>query len=841
MAIRANLALSRAFNGTPVVTSDQWARVERAFFQVVQAPHARRDEALRAACGDDAALRREVESLLAHEEPPPGFLEDPALGAGFALSHDAPDDLIGRLVGHYRIERRVASGGMGTVYQAVRADGQFDQRVAVKIVKRGMDSEEIVRRFNLERRTLAGLNHPHIARLLDGATMPDGRPYLVMEFVDGAPIDRYCDERRLSTEQRLRLFLTVCDAVRFAHQNLVVHRDLKPGNVLVDSHGTPKLVDFGIAKVLAGAGSGEITLPHERRLTPEYASPEQVAGRSLTTASDIYSLGVILYELLSGHRPYRFETRTAAEIERVVCHQAPLAPSQAVTRVETRVLTGGRAAENITPESVSQVRNDTPVRLRRRLRGDLDTIALRAMHKEPQRRYASVDQLAADIERHLSGQPVMAQTGRLAYRLDKFVRRHMLGASLAAGVAAMLAVGVGLVFWQSRIAQSQRDAAYLARDQAEATVDFFQRMLASADPANAGPDASVRSVLDAASADIENELRDQPLLQAAICSSVGRTYLALGLLNEARAHIESAHAVRQSLLPAGHHDLAESQFDLAELLYAQREFPRAEALLRESLETHRRLRGEENVDTARVWNDLGAVLRAQGKLDEAEAALRSAIRIREKSAGAASLETAESLNNLAGVLRARGDLNGAAEYMDRSLAIRQRLLRDDHPLLIQSKANMAVLVASQGDLSRAEVMLREVVELDRRVYGEDHLNLATDLSGLGQVLMLQARYAEAEPFLSQAAHIRRLRLDEDDMRLLISQAYLGRCHMAQLRFDEAELLLAEALKRALPRIPPGDAPWLASMDDLERLYQQTGRAQKAAEIRALRASIEARE
>lgn len=821
------------------MTSDQLARVERAFFQVEQAPRARRDEALRAACGDDADLRREVESLLAHEEPAAGFLEDPALGAGFALSHDAPDDLIGRQVGLYRIERRVASGGMGTVYQAVRADGQFDQRVAVKIVKRGMDSEEIVRRFNLERRTLAGLNHPHIARLLDGATIPDGRPYLVMEFVDGAPIDRYCDARRFSTEQRLRLFLTVCDAVRYAHQNLVVHRDLKPGNILVHADGVPKLVDFGIAKVLAGAGSDEITLPHERRLTPEYASPEQVVGRSLTTASDIYSLGVILYELLSGHRPYRFGTRTAAEIERVICHQAPPAPSQVVTQIETHVLTGGLPAETVTPEFVGQARNESPERLRRRLRGDLDTIALKAMHKDPSRRYASVDQLATDIERYLSGLPVMAQPDRLGYRLRKFVGRHAMGVSTVVGIAALLAIGVGLLGWQSRIARRQRDAAYLARDQAEATVDFFQRMLASADPANAGPDASVRSVLDAAAAEIENDLRNQPLLQAAIRSSIGRAYLALGMLEEAHGHIEPAYAVRVSMLPVGHHDLAESQFDVAKLLYARGEFPRAEALLRESLETHRRLRGEENVDTARVWNDLGAVLRAQGKLNEAETALRIAIRIREKSAGAASLDMAESLNNLAGVLRARGDLDGAADYMDRSLAMRQQLLREDHPLLIQSKANMAVMVASRGNPKRAESLFREVVELDRKVYGEDHPAYATDLSGLSQVLMLQARYAEAEPLLTEALRIRRLRLDEGDRRLLMSQALLGRCMLALGRIDEAESLLADALSRALPGIRTGDASWLAVVDDLQRLYLQTGRPHEAAEMRTIRASMEA--
>ncbi len=357
-------------------TPDLLRRAEEVLFRVLALPEASRAAAVGEACRGDPALAAEVRSLLAHAGRVGGFLEAPALGADFALlpataggEADAPDAMIGQTVGRYRIQRRIASGGMGTVYLAQRADDQFTQRVAIKIVKRGMDSEEILRRFRAERQTLAALSHPNIARLLDGGAMGTGQPYLVMEYVEGEPIDEYCDRHRLSIADRLRLFLTVCDAVRFAHQNLVVHRDLKPGNILVNADAAPKLLDFGISKVIAPSESPRETAPEERRLTPEYASPEQVAGRLVTTTSDVYSLGVILYELLTGHSPYRFPTRTPAEIERVVVDEPTPAPSEIVARVEQPAT--GTA---LTPEGVSQARAATPDQLRRRLRGDLDTM-----------------------------------------------------------------------------------------------------------------------------------------------------------------------------------------------------------------------------------------------------------------------------------------------------------------------------------------------------------------------------------------------------------------------------------------------------------------------------------
>jgi serine/threonine protein kinase/tetratricopeptide (TPR) repeat protein len=335
------------------------------------------------------------------------------------------DPMAGRQLGVYKLVRRVGQGGMAAVYLAVRADGEYRQQVAIKLIRPGLDSGEVLRRFRNDRQTLAGLDHPNIVKLLDGGSTPEGLPYLVMDYVEGSPIDQYCDNRKLSVDERLRLFSKVCGGVQYAHQKRVIHRDLKPSNILVTAEGVPKLLDFGIAKVLSPELSGQAlaTQTGARCMTPAYASPEQVRGRSVTPATDIYSLGVVLYELLSGHRPYRLREHTPTEMERAICEQEPELPSTAVSRVESETSSGG-ATVTKTPELVSQTREGQPERLRRRLRGDLDNIVLKALRKEPERRYGSAEEFARDIDRHLKQLPVAARPSSLAYRASKFTRRH---------------------------------------------------------------------------------------------------------------------------------------------------------------------------------------------------------------------------------------------------------------------------------------------------------------------------------------------------------------------------------------------------------------------------------
>ena len=806
-------------------------RVEEVFFRVLALPEGQRREALAELCGTDARLRAEVESLLAHEPGSDDFLNRPAMVlSGSALDPDRGtlvDDAVGTSVGPWRIERRIASGGMGSVYLGVRTDGQFQQQVAIKVVKRGMDSEDVLRRFVQERRTLGALDHPNIARLLDAGVTPDGRPALVMEYVPGTPISDYCDERKLGIEQRLRLFRTVCEAVRAAHRVLVVHRDLKPGNILVTPEGVPKLLDFGIAKLLGEEPADARTIAAERRLTPEYASPEQVAGRPLTTATDVYSLGVILYELLTGRRPYKLSTRSAGEMERVIGHQTPPPPSEAPTRAPERE-----------QSDTARLRQTTPRRLRRALAGDLDNIVLMAMRKEPERRYQSVEQLAGDVDRYLAGLPVIARPDTLGYRTNKFLRRHAMGVSVTAAVAVLGVVALGAVAWQSlvareqsRVAREQRDAAYLARDQSEQVVEFLRRMLLAADPANEGPEATIRAVLDHTALTIESELQAQPLVRAAVQSTIGQAYLALGLVEEASRHLESAFHTRLGLLGPEHHDVAEARLDLARLRYEQGRYTDAETLLRESLSAHEALRGRENFDTARVMNDLGAVLRAQGRLEEAEELHRRALSIRTQENGAESLLVAESLNNLAGVLAERGDLTGAVESARRALEIRRKLYPPKHPLVYQSVSNLGVMVGRSGEYAGAEALLREALDLERQVLDEDHPDIARTLSSLGAMVLFQSRPAEAEPMFREALRIREAVMPEGTQPVAIARVNLGRCLRAMGNDAEAADMLYRGLaglRDAGGSIPANQQPGL---DELVALLERLGKPVEAAEAR----------
>ena len=362
-----------------------------------------------------------------------------------AISVEEQEKLSETRIGAYKLIREIGSGGMGSVYLAERDDDEFQKRVAIKLVKRGMDSEFIVRRFRNERQILASLDHTNIAQLLDGGTTEDGRPYFVMEYIEGQAITRYCDDNRLSTAERLRIFCDVCAAVHYAHQNLVIHRDIKPQNILVTAEGTPKLLDFGIAKLLNPDSSSytvEITGASVRLMTPEYASPEQVRSEQITTATDVYSLGVLLYELLTGRRPYRITSRSPLDLLRIICEEQPDKPSTAVGHTKTETAPDGQTVVEITPELVGRNRRSQPDKLRRRLKGDIDNIVLMAMRKEPQRRYASADQFANDIKRHLAGLPVIARKDTLAYRSGKFVRRNRAAVAAVFLIFAVLVAGV---------------------------------------------------------------------------------------------------------------------------------------------------------------------------------------------------------------------------------------------------------------------------------------------------------------------------------------------------------------------------------------------------------------
>jgi serine/threonine protein kinase/tetratricopeptide (TPR) repeat protein len=455
------------------MTTVEWDKAKALFEAALEQEPSQRAAFLSQNC-PDGSLRHEVERLLINFQEAGSFLSSPVFhsqiatplqiaevraqdeslsvraGSGQPLSavtgEEIDDPMIGRHLGVYELRRRVGQGGMAAVFLAVRADGEYRQQVAIKLVLPGLEKDEVLSRFRKERQTLAGLDHPNIVKLLDGGSTPEGLPYLAMDYVEGTSIDKYCDSHKLSIEQRLQLFGKVCEAVQHAHQRLVIHRDLKPRNILVTADGVPKLLDFGIAKVLEPTEELlAFTQTGGQCLTPAYASPEQMRGKSVTAATDIYSLGVVLYELLTGHRPYRLKEHTASEMERAICDQEPETPSTAVNRVESETSSDGTSVIK-TPEVVSQTREGQPERLRRRLRGDLDNIVLKALQKEPERRYSSVDELKRDIDRHLLRLPVKARRSTLTYRASRLAQRHKIEASAASIVLLVLSAAAWPTF-----------------------------------------------------------------------------------------------------------------------------------------------------------------------------------------------------------------------------------------------------------------------------------------------------------------------------------------------------------------------------------------------------------
>jgi serine/threonine-protein kinase len=517
--------------------ANRWKRVQELFEAALELDAGGRADFLRGECGDDRELCDEVLSLIDADSGEHSLLDGHAVDAlePEPAVEEGAASLEGALVGPYRVIERIGAGGMGAVYLAERADGHFERKVALKVIKRGMDTEEILARFRSERQILAQLRHLNIAHLLDGGVTDDGRPYFTMEYVDGVPIDRYCDEHRLTVEERLALFETVCEAVQYAQHNLVVHRDLKPSNILVTNDGQVKLLDFGIAKVVGEeseherTGDAGLTRTGVRMMTPGYASPEQVRGEAVTTATDVYSLGVVLFELLAGHRPYNVMAETPRELERAIVETPPQRLSTAVAATRERVDAASRSVVTTTPEDVAEARRAIPAQLRKRLSGDLDNICLMALRKEPDRRYASAGLLLLDLQRHRQGIPVTARRDTFVYRAQKFAQRNR-GAVVAAALIVVVVAAL-TTFYTMRLAR-ERDRARLEAAKAAEVSEFLQSLFEVADPGQSkGEDITARELLDRGAERIETELAGQPEVQAEMMHVVGTVYHTLSVVD----------------------------------------------------------------------------------------------------------------------------------------------------------------------------------------------------------------------------------------------------------------------------------------------------------------------
>ncbi len=620
------------------MNTDRWEEVERLFDQAVALPPLERAAFLDEACGNDDALRSEVEALLAADEGADAFVDDmgeQVVGPALARALDERDPLLGSIVGPYKIEERVGVGGMGTVYRASRADGAFEQTVALKVVRVDL-RPDLRARFLAERQILARLDHPAIARLHDGGLTQDGRPWLAMDYVDGLPITQYADEHRLSINERLELFRRICRAVAYAHQNLVVHRDLKPSNILVTASGDVKLLDFGIARLMDEGAEG-VTVAGSGPMTPEYAAPEQVRGTGITVATDVYALGILLYELLTGRRPYRMSSRIRHEVERVILEEEPTRPSTAVERPPSRE---ERAPE--TADTLSRARGVDPPALRRRLSGDLDVIVLKALRKEPDQRYATANDFEQDVERHLTGRPVRARPPTLLYRADRYVRRHRLAVAAAVTIAVLAIAYLVTVTYQSAVVAAERDRAEVEARKSDEVASFLLSLFIASQPEVAqGTMPTARDLLERG-AERASALAGEPEVRAEVLSVIGRAYLQLGLHEQADSILTSARAELEALGAEGRANPSYASVinNQAALAVARGEYAAADSLFGEALQVKQDL-GLRGAESARILGNMGTLASTQGRHDDAVARYRSALAIFEREVGEDDPESAD--------------------------------------------------------------------------------------------------------------------------------------------------------------------------------------------------------
>ncbi len=813
---------------------ERWQRVRALFDEAVSRPAGGRNAFLEQACPNDPALRREVESLLeAHRE------ENSRVGDVIRRAADSASSplRVGTRLGPYRVLEAIGEGGMGSVYLAERSDGAFVLKVAIKVVRGGLDSTRVLERFHEERRILAALDHPNIARVLDGGTTPDGLPYLVMEYVAGQAIDAYCDAHQLGIAERVALFRSICDAVDHAHRQLVVHRDIKPANVLVTHDGVPKLLDFGIAKLLEPRpGNAALTAPDMRPMTPEFASPEQIRGEPVTTATDVHALGILLYLLLTGRHPFRHAAGTPSALETAVLESDPESPRTAS--------------------------------------GDLDNIILKALAKEPERRYASAAEFATDLGRQAKGHPVLARPSTFRYRAGKFVRRNAVGVTLAAAFLVTVLGASGFSIAAYLRADRMRVEAETQRDRLQEVNAFLAATFRAASPEErqSSEEVTAREILDAAALRVDQDLGDRPEIAAAIQAELGRRFHDLGLLDRAGDLLHRAVASYEQAGELGTVEGSTAQLWLAQVREAEGDRDRAAELLREvsdrapgfdpdemgvvfeARQALGRVRtGAGDFEAARVLfeslledfdrpiyrdlpdlavrrggvaNDLGLLHERLGNYEEAERYLRVFLEVSTRERGENHSVTGEAWANLAFVLNRAGRMEEGVECARRALAIQRETLGDDHLQVANSRINLADALAGVGGVEEAETLYSLVLATYRRIYGEDHPRIGTVLNNSGIAQLNQGEPERALPKFQEAARIYGEAFGAEHQYTAIARHNIVRALYAAGRTNAAEQagLANLALRRKI--LDPDHPDIVRSRTLLARIVRDRGAAEE---------------
>jgi serine/threonine protein kinase len=810
-------------------SDDRWQRLQELFSRAVELPPAERQAFVAKETSGDTELRTELLDLLACDagsaRTGPLTL---ALGAALdTTTRDRRKALVGRIVGNYKLVGVLGHGGTGTVYLGERADRQYSAQVAVKIVDSGTMQGELSLRFRAERQILASLNHTNIARLLDAGETEDGNPYLVMEYVHGEPLDRYCDREQLGVRERLQLFLDICSAVQYAHQNLVVHRDLKPANILVTAEGAAKLLDFGIAKLLdAGeaAAAMALTRMNDRLLTPEYASPEQILGRPVTTASDVYALGVVLYELLTGLRPYVVPASASQlEMERSICITDPLRPSAAVKRArESGPLEG--QSEIL---AVAAARKLTPEKLQKRLLGDIDSIVMRALRKEPQHRYNSIEQFAADVRRYLSREPVQARQGNWVYYSQRFIRRHAFGVTAgAAFIVFIIAFAIAMSIQTQRVA-AERDRVYQESETAQIVSNFMEEIFDKSQPLTAlDQKVTARDLLDEAGRRIRGDLNQRPEVRARLLEAIGRAYRRLDEFGTAVAYLEDALRLRRQLPDPDGTRTASVLIELAMVVRKRDDLPRAESLLSEALAISRQHRSERSEAYAKLLMDLGRVHLGMGNLTEARVNLE---RSRELFRSMSSLHP--DIGNvdmeLAAVFSWQDNLNAAERVAREGVQVFTATRPPTHPDRVDAEVALARVLQRQGRISEAAQLFENSLEVWTRQYGPNSAKAGDVLDSLAGIKRTQGMLAEAEDYARRSLRAQEASSGKEHSGTAYEHTVLAAILLQRGKHKEAEQEARRALTIFQKVLPP-DHQYVASAEHvLGEVLLATGQLEDA--------------
>ena len=797
------------------MTSDRWEEIQSIFEKALEYEGSERISFLDEYCGTDKELRKEVDTLLLALDDAGSFFDEPAAKIDALIQNEEAGLKEGEVIGSYRILRKLDSGGMGTVYLADRADDAFQREAAIKIVSKGKYNTAMKARFLEEQKILAKLEHPNIAQLYDAGVTKKGIPYLVMEYVEGVPVNDYCDENKLGVRERLELFRKILDAVHFAHQNLIIHQDIKPSNILVEANGEPKLLDFGIAKIIDATnksskkkdGEGEDELKHF--LTPAYASPEQITGDPVTTGSDVYSLGILLYQLLSGHRPYEIKaTRERSEIARVICEEEPSLPSTVVSKSQAWTSSTGET-RTITPEQVSSLRGTDIAGLKRRLSGDLDHIVMMAVDKVPADRYLTALEFAHDIDRYLLGLPIQAHPASFTYAVQKFVRRNWVGV-VATGTAFLIIGSIlsQLVKGQAEIAsksnqlaetntalERQTEATNQLVDEGSARLRFMESLFKYDDPNLVqGDTLTLVSFLGATREKIFNQLA-APKDKAVMLNQIAQLYEGLGVMAEAGATNQMALQVVEGELGSQTEEAARSTFILADFKMKSGEFTLADSLFGVSLDVRKKLAGEggRSADVAQSLHGQGTVKRYLRNTVLAESLYREALEIRKEVFTTDHLDLVESNGDLGELLKEEERYPESEEFYSEAVSMARRLYGPN------VRQNMYQLLDGYGHLlqlrakyTEAESVLSESLDIRKKLFGNVHREVATGLLNLAQLNYDRGNYEKSDEYFQSALEMRKEMLGEEHPEVAEVINGIALVQAAKGDYEGAEALIRQS-------------------------------------------------